>query len=111
MACVAAPSGLLLVALALAAAAARGQVPVYPQDPAGVPLEFICAWRGFAAEYSTALRPDAAREAFDALQLALATAAAAVSSPGTARVHRALVEALLPGTGVETNQGTPALRM
>ena len=47
----------------------------------------------------------------DALQLALATAAAAVSSPGTARVHRALVEALLPGTGVETNQGTPALRM
>ena len=54
----------------LAASAQPLRADPYPADPAGVPLEFICAWRGFAAEYSAALRPDAAREAFDALQLA-----------------------------------------
>lgn len=47
----------------------------------------------------------------EALRLALATAAAAVASPGTARVRRALVEALLSGAGLETNQGSSTPRM
>ena len=46
-----------------------------------------------------------------ALQLALSTAAAAVASPGTARVHRTLVETLLPKARLATTQGGPAQRM
>lgn len=43
-----------------------------------------------------------------ALQLALATAAAAVASPGTAHVRRTFVEALLAKAGLEANQGARA---
>jgi hypothetical protein len=62
----------LFVFIALALAHCRGVQAqgFYPPDPAGVPTDFVCAWRGFAAEYSAALRPDSAREAFDAAQLA-----------------------------------------
>ncbi len=41
----------------------------YPPDVPGTPPEFICAYRSAAQRYAAKLRPDAALEAFDALQL------------------------------------------
>jgi hypothetical protein len=56
---------LLLLLLPLATYANTG----YPQDVPGVPQEFICAYRSSAQRYAARLRPDAALEAFAALQL------------------------------------------
>jgi len=50
------------------AAAALGAQP-YPQDVPGTPQDFICAYRASAQRYAARLRPDAALEAFNALQL------------------------------------------
>ena len=54
--------------IALVLFCVRAQSP-YPQDPADIPHDFVCAWRSFAAEYTAFLRPDAVDEALAALQL------------------------------------------
>lgn len=41
----------------------------YGPDPAGVPLDFRCAWRQLLVDYARQLRPDSVSNVHDALQL------------------------------------------
>jgi hypothetical protein len=68
----------------------------------------VCAWRGFAAEYAAALRPDAAALAADALQLSVLCNATA-PTPARARARRAAPSAVAASEvyidGVRGNDG------
>ena len=97
----------------VSSAGASEAAPSYPSDPPGTPHEFICAWRGFAAEAVAALRPDAAAEAASALQLdslcgAVAPARAApVPAPAPASAPAAATELWVDKLGSDSNPGTP----
>ena len=89
-----------------------GQSDPYPQDPAGIPFEFICAWRSFAAEYAAILRPDAASEAIAAVQLPTLCNASAVLPRSRPRKSETLVVPAASGNtvfvdGVNGNDANP----
>lgn len=83
----------------------------YPQDPADVPQDYICAWRKFAAEYTAFLRPDAVDEALAALQLPDLCNSSAFSVPSRGRSVPALPAASAASTiyvdGVNGNDANP----
>ena len=87
---------------------------MYPADPSGVPQDFICAWRTYAATAVSALRADAAAEARAALQLDVLPcnappAPAPVPPPAPAPIAPAATELWVDASaGNDTNSGTPA---
>jgi hypothetical protein len=94
-----APPNLARALAALSALGGAAAAPYYPSDPAGIPHDFVCAWRTFAAEYAAALRPDAAALAFDALQLAVLCNATVLPAP-TPRAPRAATATAVAATSV-----------
>ncbi len=86
--------------------------PYYPPDPANVPIDFTCAWRSFASEFGSSLRPDAADLLRDAVSSPLCNATSVKTMPTKVTmtfptVASALTTIFVDGVaGSDSNAGT-----